>query len=128
LLTFFYRQMPWLLRSGHIYLAMPPLFRIDAGKDTHWAIDEKDRDRILAKLAKNVKPDISRFKGLGEMNASELWSTTLDPKKRRSMKVVIKGEVETDRIFNELMGKDAQARFRFIMEQARDAAVDDLDV
>ncbi|MCU0683999.1 MAG: type IIA DNA topoisomerase subunit B [Polyangiaceae bacterium] len=128
LLTFFYRQMPWLLRGGHVYLAMPPLFRVDHGKDTHWAIDEKDRDRILAKLPKNAKPDISRFKGLGEMNASELWSTTLDPKKRRSMKVVIKGEVETDRIFNELMGKDAQARFRFIMEQAREATVDELDV
>jgi DNA gyrase subunit B len=128
LLTFFYRQMPWLLRNGHIYLAMPPLFRIDAGKEAHFAIDERDRDRILAKLPKNVKPEISRFKGLGEMNASELWSTTLDPKKRRAMKVLIKGEVETDRVFNELMGKDAQARFRFIMEQAREAAVDDLDV
>jgi len=128
LLTFFYRQLPWLVRNGHLYLAMPPLFRIDVGKDTHWALDEKERDRVLAKLPKNAKPEISRFKGLGEMPAEELKATTLDPKRRRAAKVLVKGEVETDRILNELMGKDAQARFRFIMESAREADRDELDV
>jgi DNA gyrase subunit B len=128
LLTFFYRQLPELIRKGHVYLAMPPLFRIDAGKDTHWALDEKERDRVLASLPKNQKPEISRFKGLGEMPAEELHATTLDPKRRRALKVLIENELETDQILNELMGKDAQARFRFIMEQARVADADALDV
>ena len=121
LLTFFYRQLPWLVRQGHIYLAMPPLFRVDVGKDTHRALDEKERDRILAKLPKNAKPEISRFKGLREMPAEELKATTLDPRRHRALKVLVHGEVETDRILNELMGKDASARFRFIMDQAREA-------
>ncbi|HEX2675036.1 MAG TPA: DNA topoisomerase IV subunit B [Polyangiales bacterium] len=129
LLTFFYRHLPGLLRNGHVYIAMPPLYRIDAGKETHWALDDAEKERIIAALPKNVKPDISRFKGLGEMSADELKETTLDPKRRRAMRVVIDGdEVEADRIVNELMGKDPQARYRFIMERAKDAEVDELDV
>lgn len=128
LLTFFYRQLPELLRSGHIYLAMPPLYRIDAGKDTHWALDDKERDRILAKLAKNVKPQISRFKGLGEMPAADLKATTLDTKRRRSLQVKIDDEETTDQVLTELMGKDAQARFKFIMEQARKTDLESLDL
>ncbi|MEM6958226.1 MAG: DNA topoisomerase IV subunit B, partial [Myxococcota bacterium] len=104
LLTFFYRLMPGLIRNGHIYLAMPPLFRIDVGKDTHWALDEADRDRILASLAKNARPDISRFKGLGEMPAEDLRETTLDPRRRRAQRVIIEGELETDQLLQELMG------------------------
>jgi len=128
LLTFFYRQLPGLVRGGHVYLAMPPLFRVDAGKETHWALDEKDRDRILAGLPKNMKPDVTRFKGLGEMPAEQLKATTLDPRKRRALRVVIDSELETDRVLNELMGKDAQARFRFIMERARETDAEELDV
>ena len=79
LLTFFYRHLPELLRTGHIYVCMPPLYRIDAGKNTHWALDDAEKERVLAALPKNVKPDISRFKGLGEMAADELKETTLDP-------------------------------------------------
>jgi hypothetical protein len=111
-----------------VYLAMPPLFRIDAGKETHWALDEKERDRVLAKLAKNVKPEISRFKGLGEMPAEELKATTLDPKRRRALRVAIQNELLTDQVLNDLMGKDAQARYRFIMEQAEKADAEALDV
>jgi DNA gyrase subunit B len=128
LLTFFYRQLPQLIRSGHIYLAMPPLYRIDAGKDTHWALDDKERDRILVRLAKNVKPQISRFKGLGEMPAVDLKATTLDVKRRRSLQVLIDDEEATDQVLTELMGKDAQARFKFIMEQARKTELDALDL
>jgi DNA gyrase subunit B len=124
LLTFFYRHLPGLVRGGHIYIAQPPLFRIDAGKETYWALDEQERDRILASLPKTVKPDISRFKGLGEMPAEDLKSTTLDARRRRALRVVIEGELETDRILNELMGKDAQARFRFITERAQNAEID----
>jgi DNA gyrase subunit B len=124
LLTFFYRHLPGLLRGGHVYLAQPPLYRVDAGKETFWALDEKERDRILAKLAKNAKPEISRFKGLGEMPAEDLKATTLDPRRRRPLRVVIEDELDTDRVMNELMGKDAQARFRFITERAALAELD----
>ncbi len=128
LLTFFYRMMPGLLRHGHVYLAMPPLYRIDAGKETHWALDDADRDRVLASLPKNVKPDISRFKGLGEMPAEDLKMTTLDPHRRRALRVVIDGELETDQLMTELMGKDTASRYRFIMEHAPRASADELDV
>jgi DNA gyrase subunit B len=124
LLTFFYRHLPGLLRGGHVYLAQPPLYRIDAAKETYWALDERERDRVLAKLGKNVKPDISRFKGLGEMPAEDLKATTLDIRRRRALRVVIEGDLETDRILNELMGKDPQARFRFIMDRAPNAEID----
>jgi DNA gyrase subunit B len=128
LLTFFYRQLPGLVRGGHVYLAMPPLFRVDAGKETYWALDERDRDKILASLPKNVKAETTRFKGLGEMPAEQLKATTLDPKKRRALRVVVDSEIETDRVLNELMGKDAQARFKFIMERARETDAAELDV
>jgi DNA gyrase subunit B len=128
LLTFFYRLLPGLVRNGHVYLAQPPLYRIDAGKETHWALDDAERDRILARLPRNVKPELSRFKGLGEMTAEELKATTLDPRRRRSLRVVIDKELETDRILNELMGKDPAPRFRFIMEHAPRADAEALDV
>ncbi len=128
LLTFFYRMLPGLIRNGHVYLALPPLFRIDAGKETHWALDDAEKEKILKQLPKNVKPDISRFKGLGEMSADELKVTTLDVTKRRLMRVIIDEEVGTDQIINDLMGKDASARFRFIMERAAEADAEALDV
>jgi DNA gyrase/topoisomerase IV subunit B len=124
LLTFFYRHLPALLRGGHVYLAQPPLYRIDVGKETHWALDDAERDRVLASLPKNAKGDISRFKGLGEMPAEDLKATTLDPRRRRALRVTIADELEADRVMNELMGKDAQARFRFITERAKSAELD----
>jgi len=128
LLTFFYRMLPGLIRQGHVYLAMPPLYRIDAGKETFWALDDAERDAVIAKLPKNVKPDISRFKGLGEMSSDELKATTLDKTKRRLMRMVIDEEVATDQVINDLMGKDAGARYRFIVERAAEADADTLDV
>jgi DNA gyrase subunit B len=128
LLTFFYRHLPELVRSGHVFVCLPPLYRIDAGKQTHWALDDAEKERVLASLPKNVKPDISRFKGLGEMAADELRETTLDPRRRRALKVMIDSEVEADRVVNELMGKDPSARYQFIMESAGKATADDLDV
>jgi DNA gyrase subunit B len=124
LLTFFYRHLPGLLKGGHVFLAQPPLYRIDAAKETFWALDEIERDRILGSLPKNAKADISRFKGLGEMPAEDLKATTLDPRRRRPLRVVIGEPLETDRIMNELMGKDASARFRFITERASYAELD----
>ncbi len=124
LLTFFYRHLHGLLKNGHVFLAQPPLYRIDIGKETHWALDDAERDHVLARMAKNAKAEISRFKGLGEMPAEDLKRTTLDPMRRRALRVVIDQDIETDRILNELMGKDAQARFRFIMERAPNAEID----
>lgn len=128
LLTFFYRMLPQLIRAGHIYLAQPPLYRLDIGKDVHWALDDQERDRIIADYPKNAKVDISRFKGLGEMTAAELKETTLDKTRRRALRVMVDGELEADRVFSELMGKDPAARFSFIMEQAPRAEAVELDV
>ena len=129
LLTFFYRHLPGLIRNGHVYISLPPLYRIDAAKETHWALDDAERDKIIGALPKNVKADISRFKGLGEMPADDLKQTTLDPRRRRALRVKVDGnELETDRILNELMGKDPAPRFKFIMEHAPKAEAESLDV
>jgi DNA gyrase subunit B/topoisomerase-4 subunit B len=127
LLTFFYRHLPELIKQGKLFVAVPPLYRIDVGKETYWAADEADKERILKdKVKGNAKPEITRFKGLGEMMANVLWDTTLNPKTRRLLKIRIDDALETDRIVNELMGKDPQARFHFIMARADEA--DELDV
>ena len=126
LLTFIYRFMRELITTGHVYLAQPPLYRIDVGKETHWAKDDVDKERILAKVNGRAKPEITRFKGLGEMSPKVLWETTLDPKKRRLLRVDISDQLETDRVIADLMGKDPSARFTFIMERAEDA--EELDV
>jgi DNA gyrase subunit B len=124
LLTFFYRHLRPLIEGGNVYLAQPPLFRIDHGKETFWALDEADRDRIVATLPKNARPDVMRFKGLGEMQPEELKRTTLDPATRRLLRVSVGDVAEADRILTELMGKDVEARFNFIMEHAAQADLD----
>ncbi|MFI5181546.1 MAG: type IIA DNA topoisomerase subunit B [Thermoanaerobaculia bacterium] len=126
LLTFFWRHLPKLIQEGHVFLAQPPLYRIDAAKETYWALDDAERDAIFAKLPKNVKPEIMRFKGLGEMMPEQLKETTLDPRRRRAVKVTVPDVLEAERTLAELMGRDAQARYRFITESARTA--DGLDV
>jgi DNA gyrase subunit B/topoisomerase-4 subunit B len=127
LLTFIYRHMSALITSGRVFLAQPPLYRIDIGKDTYWALDDAHKDRLL-KLHGNGRghPEITRFKGLGEMMPKVLWETTLNPRTRRLLRVDISDQIVTDRVINELMGKDPSARFRFIMERAEDA--EELDV
>jgi DNA topoisomerase IV B subunit len=127
LLTFIYRHMPRLIEHRHVYLAQPPLYRIDVGKETFWALDEVQKEAILGgKAGGRAKPEITRFKGLGEMMPKVLWETTLNPKTRRLLRVEVTDALVTDRIINELMGKDASARFRFIMDHAEDAS--ELDV
>jgi DNA gyrase subunit B/topoisomerase-4 subunit B len=121
LLTFLYRHLPQLIAAGKVYLAQPPLYRIDIGKDTFWALDEAQKDQILKQRASRATPEITRFKGLGEMMPKVLWETTLNPRTRRLLKVEIADQLVTDRVMNELMGKDASARFRFIMERAEEA-------
>ena len=126
LMTFIYRHMPHLIRAAKVYLAQPPLYRIDVGKETHWALDEKHKETILKSVNGRSKPEITRFKGLGEMMPKVLWETTLNPKTRRLLRVEISDQIVTDRVINELMGKDPSARFKFIMERAEEA--EDVDV
>ncbi len=128
LLTFFYRVLPDLLRRGHVYLAQPPLYRVDAGKETFWALDETELQERLASLPRNVRPEVSRFKGLGEMPPEDLWATTLDPRRRRALRVTVQNELEADRTFAELMGRDPEPRFRFIMQEAPSLRAEELDV
>jgi DNA gyrase subunit B/topoisomerase-4 subunit B len=127
LLTFIYRHMPGLIASARVFLAQPPLYRIDVGKETFWALDDAHRNRLL-KLHGNGRsnPEITRFKGLGEMNPKVLWETTMNPRTRRLLRVEILDHIITDRVINELMGKDPSARFRFIMDRAEEA--EELDV
>ncbi len=126
LLTFFYRHMPSLITASRLFIAVPPLYRIDIGKETYWAADEPDRERIIKEHGGRAKPEITRFKGLGEMMPKTLWETTLNPKTRRMMKVEIDDHLETDRVISDLMGRDASARFRFIMDRAEDAEAIDV--
>jgi len=127
LLTFVYRHMPQLIAAGKVFLAQPPLYRIDVGKDTFWALDETQKARLLKQHATGrTTPEITRFKGLGEMMPKVLWETTLNPRTRRLLRVDITDQIVTDRVINELMGKDSSARFRFIMDRAEDAQ--ELDV
>jgi DNA gyrase subunit B len=126
LLTFIFRHMPQLITAGKVYLAQPPLYRIDLGKETYWALDEQQKDQIVRQRAGRANPEITRFKGLGEMMPKVLWETTLNPRSRRLLRVEVSDQLVTDRVINELMGKDASARFRFIMERAEEAQ--ELDV
>ena len=126
LLTFIFRYMRELIASGRVHLACPPLYRIDIGKETYWAHDDSERDRIVNQKSRRSTPDITRFKGLGEMMPKVLWETTLNPKTRRLLRVDIADALETDRVMSQLMGKDPAARFRFIMDRAQEADV--LDV
>jgi DNA gyrase subunit B len=127
LMTFMYRHMPGLINSGRVFLAQPPLYRLDIGKETFWALDDGHRDRLLKQHGNGrANAEITRFKGLGEMMPKVLWETTLNPRTRRLLRVEIADHIVTDRVINELMGKDPSARFRFIMERAEEAV--ELDV
>jgi DNA gyrase subunit B len=125
LLTFFYRHMPQLIESGYLYIAQPPLYRISTGKITRYAQSERERDRIVKEI--NVKNlSVQRFKGLGEMNADQLWDTTMNPDTRILLQAEIEDAVEADSVFTMLMGEKVGPRKDFIKSEAR--KVRNLDV
>ena len=127
LLTFFYRHLPGLIEHGHIYIAQPPLYKIEIGKETLWAADDAEKERLLAQQNGNAKKAyVQRFKGLGEMNPSTLKETTLDPRSRTLLQVTSEDAARTDAAIQTLMGKEVQPRFAFIMDRA--PKVEEVDV
>src|SRR5713101_8241495 len=131
LITFFYRQTPKLIDNGHLYLAVPPLYRLSHGGKNFYARDEKHRDAILKKeFHANAKVEVSRFKGLGEMMAAQLKETTMDPRKRTLLRVVLLADdrKDTEKSVERLMGTKPEARFAFIQERAEFADEAALDV
>lgn len=126
LLTFFYRYMKPLIEHGYIYIAQPPLYKIQQGKAAHYAYDERGMEEILNQLPKSPKPGLQRYKGLGEMNPEQLWETTMDPKSRTMLQVKLKDAIDADEVFNILMGDKVEPRRDFIEGNAQ--YVQNLDI
>ncbi|MCE2991748.1 MAG: DNA topoisomerase IV subunit B [Candidatus Jidaibacter sp.] len=125
LLTFFYKQMPQLIENGHLYIAQPPLYKINYQNKPIYAASDVELEKILGKIGKSrSKVEIGRFKGLGEMTAPQLKETTMDPKKRTLLKVEIAAGEELSKTVDELMGKDPEPRFRFIKERSQENTSD----
>ena len=129
LLTFFYRKMKEIIDRGHLFIALPPLYRVSQGKKEAYVYDDSERDLIMERMQKdnkNTKVSIQRYKGLGEMNSDQLWDTTMDPDRRTLLKVTVESAEEAVKTFQNLMGSDVEARRSFIEKRAKEVV--NLDV
>ncbi|MCM3227057.1 DNA topoisomerase (ATP-hydrolyzing) subunit B [Terribacillus saccharophilus] len=126
LLTFFYRYMRPLIENGYVYIAQPPLYKVQQGKAAYYAYNDRELERVMSEIPKIPKPGLQRYKGLGEMNAAQLWETTMDPENRTLLQVSLADAIDADQIFDILMGDKVEPRRNFIQDNAEN--VQNLDI
>lgn len=126
LLTFFYRYMRPLIENGYVYIAQPPLYKVQQGKAAYYAYNDRELEKVMSEIPKVPKPGLQRYKGLGEMNAAQLWETTMDPENRTLLQVSLADAIDADQIFDVLMGDKVEPRRNFIQDNAQN--VQNLDI
>ena len=119
LLTFFYRHLPRLIEDGYVYIAQPPLYKVSRGKTVKYVYSDEQLQSLLDEMGRDAKPDVQRYKGLGEMSAQQLWETTMNPQTRSMYRVTLSDAISADEMFTLLMGDQVEPRRDFIEENCK---------